>query len=749
MHSIPETGESNGTGGDLSAGEGLGALAETSGALAGASGTLAGASSALAEASGALVEAFGAPGEGSSAAGAASGAKGEVLRLEGLNVTFNTPDGEVAAVRDFSLAVGRGECVGVVGESGAGKSQAFLAAMGLLASNGRAQGRALWGRVDLLTQRGADLDRVRGARIGMVFQDPMTSLTPHLAVGDQVAEPIVRHLNVSWREARSRALTLLQQAHVTDAARRMTQYPHELSGGMRQRVMIAIALSCDPELLIADEPTTALDVTIQAQILALLLELKRERGMAMVLITHDFGAVAGVADRVAVMQGGRIVELDTVHAVMKAPRHPYTQALLRAVALGGEGRTAGVLTGVESAARSSVRADAMTSVRARAHADATSVAGTDGTLAAGTDSTLAAGADGTLANGADAMLPASGDDAPVALSISGLSVQFPVPRGWFARPAMLRAVDDVSLDLRAGEALGVVGESGCGKSTLARAALLLLRPTAGQVVWMGRSLEGISARELKPLRRELQIVFQDPLASLDPRMTIGEIVEEPFRVHRPELNAGDRARTVAEMLVRVGIAPDLINRYPHEFSGGQCQRIGIARAMILKPRLLVCDEPVSALDVSIQEQIVTLLADLKRESGMCILFVSHNLAVVRRLCDRVLVLYLGRMMELASSERLYTGALHPYTRDLLEAVPIPDPDVQPARLARVLGGEPPSPLNPPSGCVYRTRCPHAQDVCHERVPTWEEAEDGHRVACHRWRELLEEPGTPRRGISGS
>jgi oligopeptide/dipeptide ABC transporter ATP-binding protein len=681
MHSIPATVESNGTGGDLSAGERSGALAGESGA----------------------------PGEGSSAAadwGAAAGApgaKGEVLRLEGLNVTFNTPDGEIAAVRDFSLAVGRGECVGVVGESGAGKSQAFLAAMGLLASNGRAQGRARFGSVDLLTQRGANLDRVRGARIGMVFQDPMTSLTPHLTVGDQVAEVMVRHVNSSWRAARSGALELLKQVHVTDAARRMTQYPHELSGGMRQRVMIAIALACHPELLIADEPTTALDVTIQAQILALLLELKRERGMAIVLITHDFGAVAGVADRVAVMQGGRIVELDTVGAVMKAPRHPYTQALLRAVALGEEGRTAGAAAGFESAPRSSVQADVVTSAQVA---------------------------------GAGAMLPASRDDAPVALSISGLSVQFPVSRGWFARPAILRAVDDVSLDLSAGEALGVVGESGCGKSTLARAALLLIRPTAGQVVWMGRSLEGLSAGELKPLRRELQIVFQDPLASLNPRMTIGEIVEEPLRVHRPELNGGDTARTVAEMLVRVGIAPDLVNRYPHEFSGGQCQRIGIARAMILKPRLLVCDEPVSALDAPIQEQIVTLLADLKREYGMCILFVSHNLAVVRRLCDRVLVLYLGRMMEFASSERLYTHALHPYTRDLLEAVPIPDPDLQPARLTRVLGGEPPSPLNPPSGCVYRTRCPHAQDVCRERVPAWEEAEDGHRVACHRWRELL-------------
>ncbi|MGH8323453.1 MAG: oligopeptide/dipeptide ABC transporter ATP-binding protein, partial [Steroidobacteraceae bacterium] len=268
------------------------------------------------------------------------------------------------------------------------------------------------------------------------------------------------------------------------------------------------------------------------------------------------------------------------------------------------------------------------------------------------------------------------------------------------------------------------------------------RPTAGQVLWMGRALEGLSTRELKPLRRELQIVFQDPLASLDPRMTIGEIVAEPLRVHHSKLGANDRLRAVAAMLVRVGIAPDLVNRYPHEFSGGQCQRVGIARAMILRPRLLVCDEPVSALDVSIQEQVVSLLADLKREYRMCILFVSHNLAVVRRLCERVLVLYLGRMMELAPSEALYTQALHPYTRDLLEAVPIADPDVQPARLTRVLAGEPPSPLNPPSGCVYRTRCPHAIDVCREHVPAWEEARNSHWVACHRWRELVKDTYEP-------
>lgn len=599
---------------------------------------------------------------------------GGVLQLQGLNVRFSTPDGEVAAVQDLSLSVDRGECLGVVGESGAGKSQAFLAIMGLLASNGHVSGRAAFDGTDLIGRGAADLDRVRGARIGMVFQDPMTSLTPHIAVGDQVAEPIVRHLKVSWREARSRALALLQRVHVTDAQQRMMQYPHELSGGMRQRVMIAIALACEPELLIADEPTTSLDVTIQAQILALLAELKRERGMAMVLITHDFGAVAGLADRVAVMRGGRVVELDSVAAVMKAPRHPYTQGLLRAMPR--------------------------------------------------MDEPLA------VAKGANA--------EPPPLAISRLSVRFEVQRGWFGlgRPATLRAVEDVSLDLRSGEALGVVGESGCGKSTLARAALMLIRPSAGQVVWMGRSLESLSGSELKPLRRDLQIVFQDPLASLDPRMTVGEIVDEPLRVHRPDLGADDRARAVGEMLIRVGIAPDLANRYPHEFSGGQCQRVGIARAMILKPRFLVCDEPVSALDVSIQEQIVTLLMDLKREFGMCILFVSHNLAVVRRLCDRVLVLYLGRMMELAPAGPLYAQPRHPYTRNLLDAVPVPDPDTQPERLTGVLSGEPPSPLNPPTGCVFRTRCPHVVQVCRDEVPPWEGGGTEHAVACHRWRDLL-------------
>jgi len=607
----------------------------------------------------------------STEAAAAGGASQALLALERLTVSFATAAGLVKAVDGISLSVAAGECLGVVGESGAGKSQAFLALLGLLAANGRASGSARFAGTELLGLPPAALDRVRGARIGMVFQDPMTSLTPHLTVGEQAAEVMRRHLGLGRAAARSAALELLERVELSDPAQRMRQYPHELSGGMRQRAGIAIALACRPELLIADEPTTALDVTVQAQILALLAGLKRERSMAMVLITHDMGAVAGVADRVAVMRAGRVVEAGTVAAILKSPRDPYTRELVRAAA-----------------------------------------------------------------PPAEAAPPPAAPPTRRALAVSGLSVEFPVGRGWLKSPARLAALRGVGFELAAGEALGVVGESGGGKSTLARAVLALLRPAAGEVVWMGRELLTLGAGELRALRGELQIVFQDPAGALDPRMTVSEIVGEPLQVHRPELGAAARAQAIAAMLRRVELGPELSGRYPHELSGGQCQRVGIARAMILEPRLLVCDEPLSALDAPTQREILALLEGLRRESGMSLLFVSHDLAVVRRLCERVLVLYLGTMMELARSESLYTRPRHPYARELLAAVPVADPDVQPARLGRARPGEPPSPLAPPSGCVYRTRCPHALGLCAERVPEWQETGGGDRVACHRWRELV-------------
>jgi oligopeptide transport system ATP-binding protein len=600
-----------------------------------------------------------------------------VLRLERLGVSFQTRSGLVRAVREVSLSVDRGECLGVVGESGAGKSQMFLAVLGLLAANGRAHGSARFTDAELIEREligcpPALLEGVRGAGIAMVFQDPMTSLTPHLTVGAQLSEVLRRHRRCGRAAARAQARALLERVHVSDAQLRLGQYPYELSGGMRQRVMIAIALSASPRLLILDEPTTALDVTIQAQILGLLAELKREHSLAMILITHDLGAVAGVADRVAVMQGGELVETGTVHEVLKSPRHAYTQTLVREA-----------------------------SALAMPHDDPGS---------------------------------ASVSDA-VALRVEEVSVSYRVGRRWLGAGAELAALSEASFVLRAGESLGVVGESGAGKSTLARAVLRLLRPSAGRIVWMGRALEALPAGELRALRRDLQIVFQDPLGSLDPRMTVAEIVGEPLRVHERQLAAPARYRKAVTMLERVGLDAALAGRYSHELSGGQCQRVGIARAMVLEPRLLVCDEPVSSLDVTTQRQIVALLAGLKRTQALSLLLVSHNLAVVRRLCERVLVLYLGKMMEVAPAAVLEAHPRHPYTQELLAALPVPDPDIQPLRLTRTLAGEPPSPLSPPSGCVYRTRCPHALAICRERIPAWDDLSGGHHVACHRWREL--------------
>jgi len=635
-----------------------------------------------------------------------------VLEVCDLSVTFGTPSGEVQAVSGFSLDVQAGECIGVVGESGAGKSQAFLAMMGLLPANGRVAGSARFRGEELIGQPAVALDRVRGAGVSMIFQDPLTSLTPHMPIGDQIAEPLVRHSGLTWNAARARALELLTHVHVTDPQRRLRQYPHELSGGMRQRVMIAMALACGPQLVIADEPTTALDVTIQAQILALLAELKRERGTSMVLITHDLGVVAGIADRVVVMQSGHIVESGAVGKILKRPEHAYTQSLLQAVP----------------------------------RIDARQLSAPSGTHRAGAPVLLATergiprdwqANERTVASGpVDASSRVKDTEL---LEVTGLRVQFPTRGTWFRPGPAVRAVEGVDLTVRPGEAVGVVGESGSGKTTLARAVLRLLRPQGGRVVWLGRDMETLADGDAVSARRDVQLVFQDPLASLDPRMIVEEIVAEPLTVHRRDLDPRARRQVVAEVLMRVGLGRNLLPRYPHELSGGQAQRVGIARAMVLKPRLLVCDEAVSALDVSAQAQILALLEDLKREYGTSILFISHNLAVVRQLCDRVLVLYLGRMMEQGATETLYRTPAHPYTRALLESVPIPDPDVQPSRFVRALGGELPSPTAPPSGCVFRTRCPHALDRCAQSAPAWEAAGPRQHVACHRWRELVESP----------
>ncbi|WP_291197891.1 dipeptide ABC transporter ATP-binding protein [Hyphomonas sp.] len=560
-----------------------------------------------------------------------------ILTVKDLAVNFDTADGTVNAVRGISFQVSAGECLGIVGESGSGKSQSALAAMGLLAENGSATGQILFNGTDMLTAPKAELRRIRGAEMSMIFQDPLTSLTPHMTVGAQMREILALHKGLKGNEANKRCVDWLEHVRIPEAARRLDQFPHELSGGMRQRVMIAIAMLCGPKLLIADEPTTALDVTVQAQVLELMDELKRETGTGIVLITHNMGVVARMCDRVIVMRHGEIVEQGAVDDIFYAPRHPYTKMLLAAVP----------------------RIDLPDPP------------------------------------GRPPLSPAPSPDIAPVLQVDDMKVHFPiqVKGGLFGKTKPLKAVNGVSFDLRPGETLGVVGESGCGKSTLARGVLRLIPPTAGTVAWLGKDISKAGAREMNALRDDLQIVFQDPLASLDPRMTIGASIAEPLQVHEPGLNRLQREAKVREILPRVGLDPNLINRYPHELSGGQNQRVGIARAMILQPKLVICDEAVSALDVSVQAQVVDLLIELQKEFGLAMIFISHDLAVVRQISHRVMVLYLGRVVELAGRSTIYTDARHPYTKALIAAVPNADPRGERAREKLKLTGDLPSPLD--------------------------------------------------------
>ena len=555
-----------------------------------------------------------------------------VLTVEGLTVSVRTEAGLKPLVEDLSFTLNRGETLAIAGESGSGKSITSLAIIGLLPPPAVrvTAGTIRLGATDLTAASEGQMRRIRGDRIAMIFQEPMTSLNPVLTIGTQLAEAIRAHDDISRAEAEQRALAALASVRLSEPERRMRQYPHELSGGMRQRVMIAMALALRPEVLIADEPTTALDVTVQREVLDLLRDLQRDLGTAIILITHDMGVVAEMADRVIVMKSGRRVEEAPVRTLFRAPAETYTRDLLAAVPRIGD----------------------------RPHG-------------------AAAPAAATVARVADA------------------TVRFPVRAGLLGRTRFnVHAVESVSFDIRQGETFALVGESGCGKSTIAK-ALVGLVPFQGQISIGGETLSGTGRGEVKALRRNVQMVFQDPMAALNPRMRVGDLIAEPLVIHGIGTRDEQRARAT-ELMLRVGLSRDQLDRYPHEFSGGQRQRICIARALALKPKLIIADESVSALDVSVQARVLGLLKELQQETGVAFLFISHDMAVVDTISDRVGVMYLGQIVELGTRDQVFGNPQHPYTRRLIDAVPVPDPFHTRPTTPR-LAGEIPSPVHPVGG----------------------------------------------------
>ena len=665
------------------------------------------------------------------------------LEVKNLHVSFNTDDGRVRAVDGVSYYIDEGEVVSFVGESGSGKTVSQLACMQLVASP---PGKIDSGSVflegkDILkyNAKSSEMRSVRGGKIGMVFQEPMTSLNPVKTIGSQISEVVELHTEMTGAEARKRTIELLRDVGIPDAEKRINDYPFQFSGGMRQRIMVAMSIAGNPGIIIADEPTTALDVTTQAQILQLLKEATVDRGAGLLLVTHNLGIVARYSDRTYVMYAGRIVESGRSSDIFSHPSHPYTQALLAAVPRldDRKGRrlssikssTIGPGEIVEGCPFAPRCTHAISECRKGAPPKLIEAEGENHYTACIRPYSELESKTGdlseTVAAGADI------DTGKTVLSVQNLRMAFPLESGFFRKKTgSLQVLDDVSFSIRAGETYGLVGESGCGKTTTARCITQLVTDYEGAINFADKNIAELSSRALKNERRRFQIIFQDPFSSLDPRQNAGDIVAEPLKIHKLVKSSKELNHRVDELFLQVGLTLNMKKRFVHEFSGGQRQRIGIARALACKPDLIVCDEPISALDVSIQAQIINLLIDIQRATGISYLFIAHDLAAVKHISDFISVMYLGNIVESAPAEKLYTEPMHPYTQVLLSAIPIPDPEVEKTREHTLIRGETPSLYNRPEGCTFHNRCIYATDICRKKKPQLLQREDNHSVACH-------------------
>jgi oligopeptide/dipeptide ABC transporter ATP-binding protein len=663
------------------------------------------------------------------------------LEVTNLSTHIKLTRSTVKAVGNVDIGIDTGETLGLVGESGCGKSMLGLSILNLLPKGGKIiEGSVQLGGRELVSLRDSEMRKLRGNELAMIFQDSQSSLNPTKTIGEQVAEPVRLHRGASRGEANSRALEVLELVGLPRPRERMGNYPHQLSGGLRQRVMIAIALACEPKVLLADEPTTALDVTIQAQILALLDDLEARLGMATLLVTHDMGVVAGRADRISVMYAGRIVETGPTKEIFGAMRHPYTQALLGSIPkLSHDNREALVsirglppdLTNPPAGCRFAPRCPRATD---QCRHEEPPLSGPDPAHQFACWHPV----DGPVVELPKITAVADGP-SPVAapdsngrlLEITDVVREYPVTAGAVLQRKVtsVKAVSGVSLQLAVGEALGLVGESGCGKTTLGKLIVGIEKPDAGRIALEGREVFALRGRALRIARRDLQMMFQDPYASLDPRMRVQTILREPLAIQKLGTRK-ERDQKIRQMLDEVGLPQNALERYSHEFSGGQRQRIALARALMLEPKVIVADEPVSALDVSIRSQVLNLMKRLQAEHQRASVVISHDLAVVKYLADRIAVMYLGKVVELGTGDDIYRRPAHPYTEALIKTIPVPDPAVERAKTDVGIRGELPSPIDPPSGCRFRTRCPRAQELCAQEEPPLRRFGPTQQAACH-------------------